>query len=246
MFYLSKPQRNEGLLVVATTILLVLMLSASAAHAQTTGLYTQYDSVIEYQTTSGYTPENVNVTWTNTNSCGSFSGFGAGGTWYYGPGVGATPCTSSLPSGTITETASSDGTVLASCTDTQGAADYGSYTATGIPSECTTTGAGVSISGFYAQAFDASGNPIAAGSSGNDDWIIAAVVVIILVLLLLFFYIRRRRTTSPAATAAAQAASAPPGIPPGIPPASAGKFCAGCGSPVESGAAFCPNCGKAL
>ena len=155
---------------------------------------------------------NVNVTWTNTNTCGSFSGAGAGATWDWGPGVGATPCSGTLPSGTMTETASADGTVLATCTDTQGASTYGSESVSSfpsVPSECTTTGAGVSINSFFAQAYNAAGNPISAGSGGNYDWIIAVVVIIILILLLLFFFMRRKRKTSPAATAA----SPPPATP---------------------------------
>src|SRR5271155_3194654 len=179
MFHPSKARRNEGLLMVSTSILFAILLSAPPAHAQSTGLVTQWETVIEYQTTSPYTPENVNVTWTNTDSCGSFSFQGAGATWSYGPGVGGTPCTSSLPSGTITETASAGGTVLASCTDTQGAATYGSITvATSLP-ECTTAGTGVTINSFSAQAYGAAGNPISAGSGGNDDWIIAVVIIIL-------------------------------------------------------------------
>lgn len=230
---------------IAAVLLLSFAFSAPAAHAQGVPVFnssTQYDSVIEYQTSSGYSENNVNVTWTNTNSCGSFSGFGAGGAWYWGPGVGATPCTSSLPSGTITETASADGTVLATCTDTQGAATYGSITIVqgSIPSECTNTGAGVSITQFNALAYDASGNPIAAPSGSNYDWVIAVVVVIIL-LVLLFFIWQRRKKKGPMA-AAVQATSASPGIP----PASATRFCSSCGSPVEPGASFCPKCGKPL
>ena len=111
------------------------------------------------------------------------------------------------------------------CTDAQGAATYGSDSVSSSVSECTTAGTGVSIHLFFAQAYNASGDPVAA-TSGNDDWIIALVVVIILVLVLLFFYMRRRGKTSPAA-AATQAASAPPGVP----PASAPRFCRNCGSP---------------
>jgi hypothetical protein len=241
----ASPPPLPFLSLVAATVLLALALSAPVAHAQNAGnaSSTQYTTVIEYQTASGYAFDNVNVTWTNTNDCGSFSGSGAGATWDYGPGVGAIPCTSSLPSGTITQTATSDGTVLATCTDTQGAATYGSEsvsTLPSVPSECTTTGTGVSINSFYAQAFDASGNPISAGSSGNDDWIIAVILVIILILLL-FFYMRRKRTTSPA-VAAAQPATTPPSVP----TASAGTFCKSCGSPLEPGASFCRNCGKAV
>jgi hypothetical protein len=250
MFHPSKARRNEGLLVIAATILLALALSAPAAHAQptcfgncvTTGLYTQYTSVIEYVTTSGYTFNNVNVTWTNTDDCGSFTFQGAGATWNYGPGVGAIPCTGTLPSGTITQTASSDGTVLATCTDTQGAATYGSISvssAPSVPSECTTTGAGVSINSFFAQAYDASGNPIAAFSGVNYDWIIAVVVIIILLFLILFMW-RKRNKKGPVAAVQTTSAS------PGIPPASAARFCSSCGSPVEPGASFCPKCGKAL
>lgn len=197
---------NPLSLVVALGIL-VLALSAPAVHAQGVAGYassTQWTTVIEYQTLSGYNFDNVNVTWTNSNDCGSFTSQRAGATWDWGTGVGAIPCTSSLPTGTITQTVSSGGVVLASCTDTQGAATYGSEILTSgvIPSECTNTGAGVSINSFFAQAYDASGNPISAGSGGNDDWIIALVVIIILVLLLLFFYMRRKRKTSPAAATA--------------------------------------------
>jgi hypothetical protein len=54
-------------LSLALTILFTLALSAPQAHAQSTGPVTQWETVIEYQTTSPYTPENVNVTWTNTD-----------------------------------------------------------------------------------------------------------------------------------------------------------------------------------
>lgn len=220
--------------------MLGVVVSSPAAHAQTIAPDTQYTTVIEYLTTSGYTPENVNVTWTNSNSCGIFSGFGAGATWEYGTGVGTTPCTSSLPSGTITETASADGAVLATCIDAQGASTYGSIGVSASLPECTNTGAGVSINSFFAQAYNAAGNPVAA-SSGNDDWIIALVVVIILVLALLFFYMRRKRKTTPVATAA-QAASTLSSFA----PASTARFCRNCGAAVEPGASFCPSCGKTL
>ncbi|MDA4137497.1 MAG: zinc ribbon domain-containing protein [Thaumarchaeota archaeon] len=175
----------------------------------------------------------MNVTWTNTDDCGSFSGFGAGATWDWGAGVGASPCTSSLPSGTITVTASAGGTVLASCTDTSGAETYGSIAVSNSLAECTTDGTGVSINSFFAQAVNASGNPIAAPSGSNYDWIIA-VVVIILLLLILFIWWKRKKGP----VAAMQAASAAP--------ASAARFCQSCGAPVEPGTAFCPKCGKAL
>ncbi|MGA2664102.1 MAG: zinc ribbon domain-containing protein [Nitrososphaerales archaeon] len=199
--------RTVLLLAFAAAFLLALALSAPAAHAQDAGpaSSTLFTTVIEYQSASGYNFDNVNVTWTNTNDCGSFSGDGAGATWNWGAGVGAIPCTGSAPpTGTITQTASSDGTVLATCTDTQGAATYGydRIVSGTIPSECTNTGAGVSITLFFAQAYNASGQTISAGSSGNDDWIIAVVVAIILVLLLLFFYVRRKRKASPEAAGA--------------------------------------------
>jgi zinc-ribbon domain len=255
-----RPSSQLLSLATATTLLAlalsVLAFSAPAAHAQTPP-DTQWESVIAYSTTSGYTPQNVNFTWTNTDTCGTFAGeYPPGGPdagdapsayWEYGPGVGATPCTASLPSGTITETISSGGAVLASCTDTQGAATYGKTSgASGDTSApgCTTAGTGVVITYFYSQAYDAAGNPIAV-SSGNDDWVIALAVIVILILLLLFFYMRRRRKTAPV-FASAQTPSAPPGIPPAVPSASVAKFCRGCGSPVEPGASFCPSCGKAL
>jgi hypothetical protein len=206
----ATPSRQKPLtplsLVVALSIL-ALALTAPAVHAQSPkGPYTLYSSTIAYTTTSGYTPENVNFTWTNTNTCGSFageyppSGPNAGDAptadWDYGPGVGASPCASSLPSGTITETIASGGVVLASCTDNQGAATFGNPLGEN-PSYCTTAGTGVTIEYFSAQAYDAAGNPISAGSSGNDDWVIAVVVVIILILLLLFFFLSRKRKAEP-------------------------------------------------
>jgi len=204
-------QKTLGPLSLFVTVLILsaLALSAPPARAQTAP-YTLYSSTIAYSTASGYTPQNVNFTWTNTDTCGTFTGeYPAAGPneydapsayWEYGSGVGATPCTASLPSGTITETISSDGTVLASCTDAQGAATFGNPLGKN-PSYCTTAGTGVVIEYFNALAYDAAGNPIAAGSSGNDDWIIAVVVVII-ILLLVFLYMRRKRSTSPEAAGA--------------------------------------------
>jgi hypothetical protein len=195
--------------LVAIAFLVSLALSATPAHAQSSGSYTYYTTVIEYSTSSGYTPNNVNITWTNTNGCGSFIGTGPGASWYYAPNVGASPCTSSLPSGTVNETIySQDGTMLASCADNQGAATYGSDTlSSSPPPECTTAGTGVTIDSFFAQAYDANGNAIAASS--NYDWLIALVIVIIVILLLLIYYMRRRRRTKPVATAAQASATAP-------------------------------------
>ena len=198
-------QKTLGPLSLFVTVLILsaLALSAPVAHAQDTGYAssTMYDSVIEYTTTSGYTPTNVNVTWTSTNDCGSFGGAGAGAAWDWGPGVGAIPCSGDTPpSGTVTETVSQDGVFLANCTDTHGAATYGSPLAHSSAG-CTTAGTGVTINDLTALAYNAAGNPIPAGSSGNDDWIIAVVVVII-ILLLVFLYMRRKRSTSPEAAGA--------------------------------------------
>lgn len=232
---------------VAAIVLLALALSASPAHAQSTvtgaGLpqSTIYTSVIEYVTTSGYTPTNVNQTWTNTNSCGSFSGFGAGATWYYSPTVGNTPCTSPLPTGTITLTISQDGVFLANCTDTQGAATWGSLKVTpgGLSAPgCTSAGTGVTIASFSAQAYDDQGNPITASSGTNYDWVIVVVVIIILLILLFLWW--KRKKNGP--VAAAQGTSTAPGVV----PTSATKFCSSCGSPLDGGAAFCRNCGTAV
>jgi len=203
--------------VLLTLLLLLgvalLGLSLQPASAQASGTYTQYTSVIEYSTASGYTPENVNITWANTNTCGSFGFDGPGATWSYGTGVGATPCTSSLPSGTINMTISQGGATLASCVDTEGAATYGSVTpSSGSAPGCTTEGTGVVIAAFSSQAYDASGNPIPA-SSGNYYWIIALIVVIVLILLLLF-YLRRRSRKRQVATSQAGAMSAGASSPP--------------------------------
>ena len=219
--------------IVAILGLAVFVLTAPipSAHAST-GPYTEYNTVIEYSTSSGYTPTNVDIVWNNTDSCGTFNFYGAGATWSYGAGVGTTPCKSSLPGGTISITISANGTVLASCTDTHGAATYGSNTVSDDVPECTSAGTGVTINLFFAQAYH---------TTGNNDWIIALVVIVIVILFLLFFYIRRReKTTAP--SAAAQAAS----VSPGVPPASAGRFCRSCGSPVGPDVLFCPSCGKVL
>jgi len=230
------------ILVLGLT-LLGLSLSPLPAHAQAGfPLSTQYTTVIEYSTTSGYTPTNVNITWTNTNDCGSFSYEGPGATWVYSPTVGNTPCTSSLPSGTITISVSQEGTVLAKCTDTHGAATYGSVGVSSHLPECTDAGLGVTINGFFAQAYDDKGSAIAATSSGgNDDWVIALVVIIVLILLFLVW--RRRQQKGP--VAGARAAS-PVGPSTAAPPASGTRFCTNCGSPMEPGAAFCRRCGKAV
>ncbi len=271
----GKPALNPLALVVALSIL-ALALSAPAAHAQDSGpaSSTQYTTAIEYQTLSGYNFDNVNVTWTNSNDCGSFSSQGAGATWDWGAGVGAIPCTSSPPTGTITQTASSGGVVLATCTDTQGAETYGSagVTAGVIPPECTSTGAGVSINSFFAQAYDASGNPIAAGGGSNYDWVIAVVVVIILVILLLFFYMRRKRKTGPAVASAQNLAGeaeveakkiaaetekearvavekVKAALNRGATPAAAeghGPTASAASSAQGGGMSYCGNCGKAL
>lgn len=193
-------------------------------------------------TTSGLNPFDYNFTWTNTNSCGSFSfGNAEDASWYYGPGVGATPCTSSLPSGTITETVSEGGVFVANCTDTDGAANYNATAAVrdGMAPGCTTAGTGVTIPQFWAQAYDAAGNPIAS-SGGNDDWIIA-VAIVILILLVLFYLWRRRRKES---GAAAQASLGVPGAPPASTQQAAGAgYCGKCGHALDPGAAFCRSCG---
>ena len=271
-------------LLVAAAFVLALTLSAPPARAQApTPPYTLYSSTVSYSTTSGYTPENVNFTWTNTDHCGTFGGeYPASGpnagdapsaSWEYGPGVGTTPCASSLPSGTITETISSGGVLLASCTDTHGAATFGNPLGKN-PSYCTSAGTGVTIDFFSAQAYDAAGNPIAAGSAGNDDLAIAVVVVIILIILLFFLYVRRKRKAGPAvqglaggpeaeakklATDAEKEAKLAFGkvtsalnrgttreAAPGVPPASAAGFCGNCGAPLDPGAAFCRKCGTAV
>jgi hypothetical protein len=132
-------------------------------------------------------------------------------------------------------------TVLASCTDTDGAATYGSnqIVSGSIPAECSNTGAGVAITVFDAQAVDASGNNIAASSGGNDYWVVAVVVIIVILLLILYMWWKRKKKGP---MPAAQASSATPGVPTD----SATRFCTSCGSPVESDATFCPNCGKPL
>jgi LPXTG-motif cell wall-anchored protein len=107
-----------------------------------------------------------------------------------------------------------------------------------IPSECTNTAAGVSINEFFAQAYDVSGNPIAAGGA-NYDWIIALVVIIILVLLL-FLWRRRKKTPS----MAGQALPAAPAVPPASSAQAGGKiYCGNCGSALDAGATFCRSCG---
>ncbi|MGD0637133.1 MAG: zinc ribbon domain-containing protein [Nitrososphaerales archaeon] len=239
---ISGQKALAPLFLLLVLSIFMLALSAPGAHAQNTVApsSTQYDSVIEYQTTSGYTPQNVNVTWTNTDDCGVFGGQGAGASWDWGTGVGATPCTSTLPTGTIIENITAGGVFLASCTDPQGAETYGSITVSNTLPECTDSGMGVSINSFNAQAFDASGNPISAGSGGNDDWIIAAVVIII-VLVLLFFLWRRRKKTPPVAGQAPPTAQT---VPPTTSPQGVAKsYCANCGSALDPGASFCRSCG---
>lgn len=235
------PLWPARIFVILGLAFLALSASVPSAGAQITAPDTTYTSVVVLSTSSGYTPLNTNINWTNSNSCGSFSGSGAGAVWEYGPGVGATPCTSSLPSGTITETIMYQGTVLATCTETDGAVTWGSQAVT--PNDqsapgCTSAGTGVTINLFYAQAYNAAGDPISA-PSGNDYWIIAVVVIVIILLVLFFLWWRRRKATAPTA----QAQTAVPGATPAPVSAVGTSYCGHCGHVLDPGAKFCRSCG---
>lgn len=196
--------------------ILALALSPPPVHAVSSGSYTTFNVVVSVPQSSPFANKINNGTWTNTNDCGSFSGSGLFAEWDYGPGVGAIPCASSLPSGTITFTVVENGNLLATCAFDTGAATFDSGPASSYgsspPPGCNSYGSDLMPIRFFATAYDASGNPIPAGSSGGSGggssggsggWWVTAVAAagaaLVADMVFLFLLVFRRRKRDPEA-----------------------------------------------